>query len=112
MSWSIGHILYFDLGGYTGEYKGKNPRSCTLGLVHCTVYTLDLLNSEDKDPHLVFCGRLHLLADECFPGLRLQQSSEESVGRHCQELYFRVWVEAVQRGAFWRKRLLDVLVVA
>lgn len=80
--------------------------------MHCTVYTLGL-NSEDKpDPHLVFCGRLQLLADEYFPGLRLQQSSEESVGRHCQELYFRVWVQAVQRGAFWRKRLLDVLVVA
>lgn len=95
-----------------GVHQGKNPPSRTLGSVHCAVYTLGLRSEDEKDPHLVFRGWLQLLAHECFPGLCLQQSSEESVGRHCQELYFRVWVEAVQRGAFWRKRLLHVLVVA
>lgn len=95
-----------------GTYKDKNGRSCTLGFMYRTVYTFDLNSEDGEDPHLVLRGRLQLLADQCSPGLRLQQSSEERVGRHRQELYLRVRVEAVQRGAFWRECLLHVLVVA
>ena len=89
-----------------------NSFSCAQGLVYGTAYTIYLKRKETRTLYLVFCGLSQLLIAECILGLYLQQSSEESVGCHCQEFYFSIWMEAIQCRAFWRKHLFYVLVVA
>jgi len=65
-----------------------------------------------RTPHLFLPTDSGTACRSSIPGLHLQHGSEEVLGQRGQELDLGVGVQAVQHGALWGQRLVDVVVVA